>query len=430
MWASEQRIFSLLFLFACFIRSTLSIPQLDKQEEFFPGSAQHNIFQQAVPTQPGWQKGHPEFQMRKLQTSGERVQSGQHLEVKNVSFMLLGQQKSGTSSVWNLITQHPKIFTAGHRKENFFWATGGALQEELRWDACLWPDKAYMSFLEHDKTFKQNEAGALLGDFTATHFSCPCCPEKFRSLFPDLKLIAILREPLARAESRFVEQQQMKGYWADLTFEQRVEDELHWMQHGGCQARRFLRPGDAELEAAADLYCSAQANVAGWSDYPVFLLNWLRHFPAEQLLVLYTEQFERRPLLALQALQAFLGVEEHRFSPESLHTHFNSVRCGYGWADGCERPPRRQLRRSPRPPEPAAGRFFDGVAARMLRLAGEGAAPLPPLSWFAGGRLERLNVTRSEFLRLQRRHEELLASRADGRLRRLLRELNSNAHDD
>ena len=52
--------------------------------------------------------------------------------------------------------------------------------------------------------------GEILGDFTATHFSCPCCPERFHSINPDLKLIVMLREPRSRAESRYREQQKLE----------------------------------------------------------------------------------------------------------------------------------------------------------------------------------------------------------------------------
>ena len=72
-----------------------------------------------------------------------------------VSFMVLGQQKSGTSSFWHTLTQHPHINTAGHRKENFFWSSGSTQHDRLRWDACLWPQEAYYTFMERDHTFQK-----------------------------------------------------------------------------------------------------------------------------------------------------------------------------------------------------------------------------------------------------------------------------------
>lgn len=75
--------------------------------------------------------------------------------------MLLGQQKCGTSSLWNLLTAHPHIRMAGHRKENFYWGPGGTFHDEMRWDMCLLPTQGYTAFLEADHAFRDVCTGAL-----------------------------------------------------------------------------------------------------------------------------------------------------------------------------------------------------------------------------------------------------------------------------
>lgn len=76
--------------------------------------------------------------------------------------MVLGQQKCGTSSIWNILTKHPEVAQASHRKESFYWATGGSFHHELRWDACLWPTDAYYAFLEDDNTYRKMCPGGAL----------------------------------------------------------------------------------------------------------------------------------------------------------------------------------------------------------------------------------------------------------------------------
>jgi hypothetical protein len=192
------------------------------------------------------------------------------------------------------------------------------------------------------------------------------------------------------------------------------------MQSHSCHANRYLPPGIAQLDTARELHCSARSNVVGWSNYPVFLRNWLAHFPPEQLLVVYTEHFEREPMLVLRALEAFLGVEDYEYPEEVMsHTHYNTGDCGYGWNvgddskcdHGATRPPKasnfddlnlHHHRNSPNDP------FFDSIVEGMLDLAREGKITVPPLSWFAKGRLERIGVTREGYMEVQQAQEDEL----------------------
>eukprot|EP00873_Tetraselmis_striata_P020140 jgi/Tetstr1/440404/TSEL_028738.t1 len=338
---------------------------------------------------------------------------GRGVALMAVHFMLLGQQKCGTSSLWNLLTAHPHIRTAGHRKENFYWGPGGTGHDAMRWDMCLLPTEGYTAFLENDRAFDDLHSGDILGDFTATHFSCPCCPERFRQMNKDMKLMVVLREPRSRSESRFEEQRSMKGRFSEVPFEELAEQEVEWMQSHSCQPNRYLPPGNPTLDRARELICTARSNVVGWSNYPVFIRNWLEHFPAEQLLVVYTEQFERDPAAVLTAMESFLGVEKYKYPEEVLsHTHYNTGDCGYGWDVGddskCE-PHHSTARKEAYYDELSRHHhratpndaYFDSIAAGMLELAREGLITLPPLSWFAKGRLERVGITREEYGSIQ-----------------------------
>lgn len=214
------------------------------------------------------------------------------------------------------------------------------------------------------------------------------------------------------------------------------------MQSHSCQANRYLPPGIPELDTARELLCAARSNVVGWSNYPVFIRNWLSHFPSEQLLVVYTEQFERDPVAVLKAMEKFLGVEDYRYPEEVLsHTHYNTGDCGYGWDVGgdthCEHhahTSRASLfdelsthhhRANPN------DEYFDSIAAGMLELAREGRITLPPLSWFAKGRLERIGVSREEYTAVQAEQEEALGREGmyrSGDVRKAVKEMVKGLH--
>eukprot|EP00951_Prasinocladus_malaysianus_P001594 scaffold11045_cov40-Prasinocladus_malaysianus.AAC.1 len=237
-------------------------------------------------------------------------------------------------------------------------------------------------------------AGELLGDFTATHFSCPCCPERFSQLDSKLKLVAVLREPKARSESRFTEQQQMK-------------EEMMWIAKSkSCQANRYLPANIPFFQEVRNLWCNAFSNIIGWSNYPVYLHNWLKFFDKDQLLIIYTEQIDRDPLPVLRSVEEFLGIEPFEYPEDVLgHAHFNSGRCGYGWKDECTETTHKTVLKNNAHPDfhPEVDPYFDDVVRGVLDLAGEGKVTLPPMSWLAGGRMERLGLTEADYRSMQKR---------------------------
>ena len=80
------------------------------------------------------------------------------------------------------------------------------------------------------------------------------------------------------------------------TFEERVIMDLkHLTGEKSCHAHTFIPDSAATLQPLRELYCSASEQLAGWTNYPVFLENYLSYFPKEQLLVVYTEQLLEHP---------------------------------------------------------------------------------------------------------------------------------------
>ena len=202
------------------------------------------------------------------------------------------------------------------------------------------------------------------------------------------------------------------------------------MQSSHCHAYRFLRD-QPSLSSLPELFCSAQSNIAGWSNYPAFLRNWLKHFPPEQLLVLYTEQFDKEPLLSLNAVHDFLGVKEYRYPEEVLSTtHFNTGKCGYGWNDKCddgseEQPHQYSIAEAHLSRQHHGGHirahpqeileYFDSAVAGVLELASQFQIPMPPKSWLGNGRMERLNLTDTDFLRVHSKQVSVYQQRAQTR---------------
>ena len=44
----------------------------------------------------------------------------------------------------------------------------------------------------------------ILGEFSATYFACECCPKAAKAFMPHMRPIVLLRDPVARVQSRFL----------------------------------------------------------------------------------------------------------------------------------------------------------------------------------------------------------------------------------
>ncbi|PNH08133.1 hypothetical protein TSOC_005336 [Tetrabaena socialis] len=268
---------------------------------------------------------------------------------------------------------------------------------------------------------KLNRQDLLIGDWSATHFSCTCCPVSLKMINPDIKIVVMLRDPTQRALSRFVEQKRQANFpqhqaVRNHTFASYVDVELGSLEACLARAAPFRRPGGdkpaAEGGAAPaqpvgwgagmdlgqwqEMQCFNRHSgwragaIFGWSVYDVYLSNYMAHFPPSQLLVLYTDELAERPLEVLQRLETFLGAPPHKYEAELLSRVYNSREC-YHWRCGRQRSEIRPLSALDAGAGPDDGLFANAVARlrafylphmqRLFQWADEGRIPLVPPAW-------------------------------------------------
>ncbi|GFR46220.1 hypothetical protein Agub_g7763 [Astrephomene gubernaculifera] len=245
----------------------------------------------------------------------------------------------------------------------------------------------------HDSQLRAEYDKLLVGDWSTTYLSCLCCPLSLKTLNPKMKLIAVLRDPVQRAVSRFLEQQRSRHLpfhklVANHTFASFVASSLadlraclaraaplslaaapaaaaagpgalgssltgsqqQQQQAGGAQERASdpaaaLQAAGAAAEAAGvfrgwgagwglgrwmEAQCFARNNILGYSAYDIFLENYLAHFPRQQLLVLYTEDLAHRPTATFRSLEAHLGLPAWQYDSGLTALAYNTREC-YGW---------------------------------------------------------------------------------------------------
>jgi len=177
-------------------------------------------------------------------------------------FVIIGAQKAGTTSLWFYLARHPQIFMSELKETNFFIAER-AWPNGLDWYESLFSEAA--------------KTGMLTGEASPNYTFYPGfqgIPERMSQVIPQARLIYLLRHPVERMIS---------GYLNGLTLGQ---------EHLPIQQALFERPQYADT-----------------SRYAMQIEQYLQYFDRSQLLVLLSEDLERRPAETIDRILDFLGLE-------------------------------------------------------------------------------------------------------------------------
>ena len=106
-----------------------------------------------------------------------------------VSFLICGSQKAGTSALDRYLRQHPQLFLPAEKELHFF-------DDEME----AWPHPNLDNFHQH---FKDAKPGQLCGEATPITMYWEPAPERVWNYNPNMKLLILLRDPVARAFSHW-----------------------------------------------------------------------------------------------------------------------------------------------------------------------------------------------------------------------------------
>jgi hypothetical protein len=193
--------------------------------------------------------------------------------------VILGAQKSGTSSLHHYLVQHPRVI-APLRKEVHYFDLNFARGE--RW------------YRAH---FGRTGQPGLNLDSSPYYLFHPAVPARLHALLPQARLVVLLRDPVRRAYSHYWHERD-KGR-ETLGFEEAIAAEP------GRLAKSEAALADGTLEASpAHQHFSYLAR----GRYAEQLERWFAVFPREQFLVLRFEELAREPLSVLNHTLSFLGL--------------------------------------------------------------------------------------------------------------------------
>ncbi|MEG4290296.1 sulfotransferase, partial [Microcoleus sp. C2C3] len=240
--------------------------------------------------------------------------------VKVPNFIIIGCQRCGTTSLYTYLAQHPQILTPIKKEMDFF-----------SWHF----DRGIDWYLAHFPPMPPGEP-FLTGEASPSYFDSRETPERLYSLFPEAKLIVLLRNPVDRAISQFY---RLTGLnWEARSLDRVISDEIERLN----QNPEYIigeEPG----------------NYLARGRYIEFIKKWRAFFPREQLLILKSEDFYAGAAATLKQVLEFLDLPEYQLSeyqnanPGSYPPVNQSIR---DWLRDYFRPYNQQL-------EEYLGRKFD-----------------------------------------------------------------------
>jgi hypothetical protein len=206
-------------------------------------------------------------------------------------FLVIGAQKSGTSSLFRYLDRHPQVRGSVPKEVHYF---SGGLDPAVdtyalgpRWYRAHFPRRAEMG------------TGMRAFEATPLYMLHPQAAARIHALVPDVKLVAVLRNPTDRALSHYFHNVRDND-------RRRFREELGPAAAMDAEEAR-LAPILAAGDYKNEIYRVATYKARG--RYLEQLRPYLALFPRENLLVLRAEDLFEDPAGQMAVLADFLGID-------------------------------------------------------------------------------------------------------------------------
>lgn len=200
-------------------------------------------------------------------------------------FLLVGGQRCGTTSLFRALEQHEQAVRPSFNKGiNYFdlnYARGP------RWYRAHFPTERRA----------ERKGGAVAFEASGYYMFHPLAPRRIAEDLPEIKIVAMLRDPIERAYSAW-KHETARGF-DSLSFEAAIEQET---RRTAGERERMI--DDPDYQSFAYRHFSYTAR----GDYVAQLREFYDRLPAENIHIVYSEAFFVNPEREFALLTDFLGL--------------------------------------------------------------------------------------------------------------------------
>lgn len=178
------------------------------------------------------------------------------------TFLIIGAMKSGSTTLYNHLREHPEVFLPDYKEPEFF-------VEEKNWlRGVSWYESLFAGAGTASAVGEGSTSYAKFTEFAGV-------PARIASVLPEVRLVYVIREPIARMRSMY-QHQVLTGRESRSIDEALLDDD------------RYLGP----------------------SLYAENARRYLEHFPRERLHIMLTDDLQQDPATALRGVTEFLGLPD------------------------------------------------------------------------------------------------------------------------
>lgn len=219
-------------------------------------------------------------------------------------FIIIGVQKCGTTSLYSYLNHHPQVVHPEKKELHFFDLN---FHKGVDWYREQFPTFAKYVSPQSEQAIA-NEGGNFINGFMTGESSPyyifhPLVPQRIYQLFPQVKLIVLLRDPIARAISHYNHEVRLGAEY--LSFEEAIALE------------EFRLKGETEKILDRETYYSFNHQHYSYLSRGAYieqLTTWMTLFPREQFLILKSEAFYDNPAVIVNEVFEFLNLPSHKLS--------------------------------------------------------------------------------------------------------------------
>ena len=205
--------------------------------------------------------------------------------------VIIGVKKGGTRALISMLNSHPQVESA--KGEVHFFDRNATFRKGIKWYVQQMPFSTPTQ---------------ITVEKSPSYFITPYVPYRLHSFAPTVKLLLIVRDPIARTISDYIQLFNPDRIGKNLSFDDVVLDGHN--------------------------HVNDKTQVVRVSCYDVHVVHWLKYFPLEQFHIVNGDALIRNPAKEMVALQKYLGISD--FFREDMF-YFNATKGFYCWRKITER---------------------------------------------------------------------------------------------
>lgn len=203
----------------------------------------------------------------------------------SLDFIGVGGEKTASTWIYKCLLEHPQI--CGPREKELSYFDTVKLIGVPEREKSEYEKRGLEGYREY---FKGCPSDAVIGEFTVTYLHDKKVAPLLAELFPDIKIIISLRNPIERTFSQYL----------------------------------GLRENQRALFKSFEVAIEKEPEFIRRSMYSEYISEYLKYFPKDRIFITLQDDIIANPLAVLQQLFRFLGVDD-TFVPPSTYTKERSA---------------------------------------------------------------------------------------------------------